>query len=222
MRYRPPAIGSAAAAAVLSLLFAGCGGGSGSPGVASIASPPTTSTTGTSTTRSDSGSGDKAFGGSGGGPGGQFQIAMNVGNAALGAKFSACMRKHGVTNFPDPNGQGVIRFGSGMGIDPSSPTFQSARSACQKLLPNGGEPTPAQQAQMQQQMLALSKCMRAHGIKDFPDPTDNGIRLRGGPGSDLNPSNPQFQRAQNACKGHLPGGKLGAGPSAAGKPGSGG
>jgi hypothetical protein len=57
---------------------------------------------------------------------------------------------------------------------------------------------------MQQKMLGFSKCMRAHGIKDFPDPSNGGIRLRAGQGSDLNPDNPQFQAAQKACQGDLP------------------
>jgi hypothetical protein len=131
-------------------------------------------------------------------------MSMRVGNAADGAKYSACMRKHGVTNFPDPNGQGVITIHSGMGIDPGSPAFTSARTACQKLLPNGGQPTAAQIAQQQKQMLAFSACMRAHGVKDFPDPSNGGIRLSGGPGSDLNPNNPTFQKAQHACQGKLP------------------
>jgi hypothetical protein len=130
-------------------------------------------------------------------------MAMNVGTAD-GAKYSACMRKHGVTNFPDPNGQGVITIHSGMGIDPGSPAFRSARTACEKLLPNGGQPTPAQIAQRQQEMLAFSACMRAHGIKDFPDPSSGGIQLHSTPGSDLNPNNPTFQKAQQACQGHLP------------------
>ena len=37
-------------------------------------------------------------------------------------------------------------------------------------------------------MLAFSKCMRAHGVHDFPDPTFSGgrisMRIKGGPGSD--------------------------------------
>jgi hypothetical protein len=202
MRFpRPTTLVPVVAVLAGSLLAAGCGGGSASPGVASVASSTTTAAT---TTQSGSGSGDQAFGGSGGGQRSQFQLAMNTGNATLGAKFSACMRKHGVTNFPDPNSQGVITFGSGMGIDPNSPTFTSARSVCEKLLPNGGQPTPAQIAQRQQEMLAFSKCMRAHGIKDFPDPSGGGLRIQVHPGSDLDPSNPQFQRAQTACQGHLP------------------
>jgi hypothetical protein len=199
---RPVILASAFAVVAFVLLAAGCGGGGGSPGVASVAAS-TTSGTASTTTQSASGSGDKAFGGSGGGQGQQFQMAMNVGTAD-GAKFSACMRKHGVTSFPDPNGQGVITIHSGMGIDPGSPAFMSARTACEQLLPNGGQPTPAQIAHRQQEMLAFSACMRAHGIKDFPDPSSGGIQLHASPGSDLNPNNPTFQKAQQACQGHLP------------------
>jgi hypothetical protein len=195
-------IPSAFALGAFGLLAAGCGGGNGGTlGVASVASSTTAATT--TTTQSGSGPAAKGFSGPGGGPRGQFQIGMNVGTVA-GAKFSACMRKHGVTSFPDPNGQGVITIHSGMGIDPGSPAFTSARTACEKLLPNGGQPTPAQLAQHQQQMLAFSACMRAHGLKDFPDPSNGGLQIHSHPGSDLNPNNPTFQKAQQACQGHLP------------------
>jgi len=47
--------------------------------------------------------------------------------------------------------------------------------------------------------LTYSQCMRAHGIKNFPDPNPNGgIALPNG----LDPSSPQFQAADQACK-HL-------------------
>jgi hypothetical protein len=205
MRCRPPIVlVLAVSGAAFALLAAGCGGGK-PLGVASVTSPTTTTAT---TTQSVPGSGSKSFGGGGGGGGpashAHFQIAMNVGNATAGAKFSSCMRKHGVSSFPDPNAQGVITFGSSTGIDPNSPTFQSAQTTCQKLLPNGGQPTPQQKAQMQQQLLALSTCMRDHGIKDFPDPSNGGIHLNGGPGSDLDPNNAQFRAAQQACRGDLP------------------
>ena len=199
MRFRIPALVGLAAAAV-TLAAAGCGGsGPGSPGIASVGSSTAVTTTTTAQGGSNAGGFSKT-------PpqGGGFRLAMRVGNAAQGAKYSACMRKHGVTNFPDPNGEGVIQIDSGMGIDPGSPTFKSARTACDKLLPNGGQPTPAQQAQRQQEMLAFSACMRDHGIKDFPDPTNGGIQLHIAPGSDLDPNNPKFQAAQSACQSHLP------------------
>ena len=58
------------------------------------------------------------------------------------------------------------------------------------------------------EMTAYSKCMRSHGIADFPDPTPNP----GGPGGsfdfnatgDLKPSNPTYQAANKACQPLLP------------------
>ncbi len=197
-RRRPIIVVSVTAVAAFALLAAGCGGGGGAPGVANLGASGATTATST-TTQSSSGSSGKASGGPSVGAGGQFQIGMRVGTVD-GAKFSACMRKHGITNFPDPNGQGVIMIHSGMGIDPGSPAFTSARTTCEKLLPNGGQPTPAQIAQEQQQMLALSACMRAHGLKDFPDPSNGGLQIQVHPGSDLDPNNPTFQNAQKACQ----------------------
>jgi hypothetical protein len=59
------------------------------------------------------------------------------------------------------------------------------------------------------QLLQYSECMRSHGITDFPDPQSSngrvGISIKAGPGSDLNPNNPQFQAAQKACQKFLPG-----------------
>jgi hypothetical protein len=190
----------AAFAAGLALIAAGCGGGK-APGVANLASPPASATT--TTTTQGSGPATKQFGGAGGAPSGQFRLAMRV-DPADGEKFSECMRKNGVPNFPDPNSQGVITIQSGMGIDPNSPAFSSARTTCDKLLPNGGQPTPAQIAQQQKDLLEFSACMRAHGIKDFPDPSNGGLRIQVHPGSDLDPNNPTFRAAQHACQKYLP------------------
>jgi hypothetical protein len=53
-------------------------------------------------------------------------------------KFSACMRSHGVPKFPDPdfkNGGIGIHINASTGIDPRSPEFQAAQTACQSELP---------------------------------------------------------------------------------------
>lgn len=68
----------------------------------------------------------------------------------------------------------------------------------------GSGPSPKEEAQL----LKFSQCMRAHGISDFPDPTGGGIELRGGPGTDLDPQNPQFRAAQAACAKDMPGADL--------------
>ena len=181
--------------AAVALLAAGCGGGS-SPSVAALGTTTSGSTASGGSTPSASGQGASGQGGP--------SLTMKTQD---GFKFSACMRAHGLPNFPDPNSQGAISVGPGSGIDPSSPKFQAAQKACQSVLPNGGPPTPQQLAKMEQKALAFSACMRKHGLPDFPDPQFSsgggiGIRIRlGGPNSDLNPSSPVFQAAQKACRG---------------------
>jgi hypothetical protein len=95
----------------------------------------------------------------------------------------------------------------GQGVDQSSPQYLSANKTCKHLLPdNGGGPTRAQMRQAMAQALKFSKCMRSHGVPNFPDPQENGqaIHVGGGPGID--PSSPQVQAAQSDCRSLLPGG----------------
>ena len=120
--------------------------------------------------------------------------------------FSKCMRAHGVPNFPDPGSNGQF---SGNGIDKQSPQLQSAAGACQSRLP-GLNPAAAL-AQGRTQALRFSRCMRAHGVPNFPDPSVKShgsgvaitIRMKGGSGG-IDPRSPQFQAAQNACRSILP------------------
>jgi hypothetical protein len=51
--------------------------------------------------------------------------------------------------------------------------------------------------------IALSQCMRAHGVTGFPDPSGHGINLDG---TGVNPRSPAFQAAQKVCFRLLPGG----------------
>jgi hypothetical protein len=178
------------ALAALPLAVAACGSTTKLPAVASLG------TQSTSTTPA------APSGGAPAGPGQArgFRIAIRGGLA-----FSRCMRAHGVPSFPDPGSNGVTGLTSSSGIDPKSPTFQSALQACQKALPNGGRPSPQQLAQAKRSALAFSACMRAHGLKDFPDPTfsNGGIGIRIRLGSGLDPNSPAFQRARSACGGGL-------------------
>jgi hypothetical protein len=52
-------------------------------------------------------------------------------------QFTACMRTHGIPNFPEPQFQGngvrlTLRAGGPGAIDPRSPQFQAAQKACQQ------------------------------------------------------------------------------------------
>jgi hypothetical protein len=124
--------------------------------------------------------------------------------------FAHCMRSHGVPNFPDPTSSGQVQLQiarspnstSVNGVEVNGPAFQSAMQACRAYLPNGGHPSAAKTAQVRAQALAMSRCMRSHGVPNFPDPQFSnggagfGIRLNG---SGLDPNSPAFQAAQKTC-----------------------
>ncbi|GAA5033040.1 hypothetical protein GCM10023317_84660 [Actinopolymorpha pittospori] len=121
--------------------------------------------------------------------------------------YSQCMRENGVKEFPDPDGEGrlTLRARRGSSLDPDSPTFKAAQEACRGLRP---QPGAAEREQNRAASLKYSQCMREHGIKDFPDPNpDGGMRIEMRPGSDMDPRNPKFQAAQEACKSFQPAGK---------------
>jgi hypothetical protein len=119
--------------------------------------------------------------------------------------FAACMRSHGVPNFPDSDTDGRIHAA---GIDKSSPAFRAARRSCRALEP-GGQLGEQASTQLQRQLLAFAACMRAHGAHTFPDPTithDGHITL----GTQrIDPHSPIFIAAASACRGKLSGSDAG-------------
>jgi len=137
------------------------------------------------------------------------------------------MRAHGISDFPDPNGQGQIQINLGPGqagndLDPENPVNKSATEACKSLSPEG-QGTPAEKADMRAAQLKYAQCMRAHGISDFPDPdADGGLRISASAGSDLDQDNLQNQAATKACAQYQPKAPGGGGGSglAQGGPGS--
>jgi CubicO group peptidase (beta-lactamase class C family) len=62
--------------------------------------------------------------------------------------YTACMRTHGIRNFPEPV-DGHIELSPSSGIDMSSPQFQSANAACGRYAPHSSpqQPPQAQAAQ---------------------------------------------------------------------------
>jgi hypothetical protein len=115
--------------------------------------------------------------------------------------YAQCMRSHGEPSWPDPDSQGAFVFDNpGTPFDPSSPQYQAANKACQKLLPNGMMGfTPTELRQAMTKALKFSACMRSHGIANFPDPVarDGSVIISG---SGIDPSSPQFQSARQACR----------------------
>jgi hypothetical protein len=113
--------------------------------------------------------------------------------------YAQCMRSHGVPSFPDPDTQGQfppLQIGRN-GV--TQQAVQSAKNACRQLQPAGGAGTSQQQEGKLTQALDFSRCMRAHGVPDFPDPsTSNGGIGYNLSGVDTNA--PQYQSAQETCR----------------------
>jgi hypothetical protein len=155
---RPPrTVAAIIAAAALALLAAACGSG-GSPSPAGSGGSP-------------------AAGGSAGSP--------------SAVAYSACIRSHGVPTYPDPNSSGQLPKTDAQLLGVSTSQYQAAQHACQHLLPTGGsiqqqeaqcmqnsDCPPALVQQMMTADLKLARCMRSHGVPNFPDPTNGGS---GGP-----------------------------------------
>lgn len=160
-------------------------GGTGTPRVADLGST-TTATTLPSTAASSSG-----------GP-----------TYAQAIAYSQCMRQHAIADFPDPTPSGriLVEISPNSDLNPNSTRFISANAACEHLLPNNGQPTAAERQADIARLLRFSRCMRAHGLPNFPDPVvaGNTIAILIRRGTDLNPT--LMRAAQNACKAYAPGG----------------
>jgi hypothetical protein len=116
--------------------------------------------------------------------------------------YSQCIRSHGVPNFPDP-----VQTPSGgygyrtAGIDANSAAFQGALQAC-KALPSPWSSTGQPLSPTEQKAwLNWARCIRAHGLPDFPDPTFSGREVHD---SGMGSSSPQLQQAMDACKSQTP------------------
>jgi len=155
-------------------------------------------------------SGSPSSAGSGGSP--------NAGRSASSPSavgFSRCMRSQGVPDFPDPGSSGEIPKESAQHLGVSSSQFTAAQRACQHLLPTTGGALTASslqqcylagvcpQALVQQAVnagLKFARCMRSHGVPNWPDPT---IDSQGRPLFNINvprPPPPQVSTAINECE----------------------
>jgi hypothetical protein len=180
-RRRPLIFTFVAAMAAVSLLAASCGAGRAPrAGVANL---------GRTTTAA---AGGAATGGSS--PGGSL------------VEYASCMRSHGVLSFPDP-----ASFGSSTAIkaaksqmaqisesETSSATFQAAQRACAKDYGPPANSTLHVSPQEMQRLLAVSRCMRAHGVLNFPDPNPASGELTAPAGISRN--SVQVLAALRACR----------------------
>jgi hypothetical protein len=105
--------------------------------------------------------------------------------------YSRCMRSHGVPDFPDPGSGGIPKV-SPQQLGVASSRWQAAQSACAQLL----RPTQDQARQIVSGMLAFARCMRSHGVPNWPDPTTGS---NGQPEFDIPGIDPDSTRISNTA-----------------------
>ena len=118
-------------------------------------------------------------------------------------RYADCMRSHGVTGFPDPrvhiSGNEVSVMQALPASAAASPRFKSAQRACRGIIPAPGNASRSDQPGRKAALLAFARCMRTHGVSDFPDPNAQGQITRAmlsGAGFDLH-SRPVLHAALN-------------------------
>ena len=119
--------------------------------------------------------------------------------------FARCMRAHGLTGWPDPDGSGHFDKSKIRQLYSDSQIRSVQDKFCAQLLPA----TSADQTispQEQQDYLAAAACMRSHGISGFPDPTfsDGHVSTNIPPSIDTNSA--QFVQAAQICTKLIPAG----------------
>jgi hypothetical protein len=148
------------------------------------------------------------------GPGGSPSAAGSA-NSPSAVGYSACMRSHGVPDYPDPDSSGTLPKPDAQAFGVSGSQFSAAQRSCQHLLPaTGGSLTASSlqqcyladvcpQALVQQAMSTgrqFAGCMRAHGVPSWPDPTTDS---QGRPAFNITvprPAPPQTSTAISECE----------------------
>jgi hypothetical protein len=126
--------------------------------------------------------------------------------------FAKCMRSHGVAQFPDPDRQGNFNNATIQALDTNNSQDNDALFQCRSVLPNAGTGLTVEQIQQIQQQnvrdaVKGARCMRAHGVTNFPDPaaTTGASGVNWGPvvsamqAGEFSTSTPSYEAALKAC-----------------------
>jgi hypothetical protein len=105
-----------------------------------------------------------------------------------------------VTTTPGGGGVGIRQVAPASAV--ASPRFKAAQKACGRILPGPQNSGQQHQGPSKQVFLAFAKCLRGHGIADFPDPNAQGqltLEMIAAAGVDLKA--PSLQTAAKTCVG---------------------
>jgi hypothetical protein len=137
---------------VVAVIGAGSGGTSGGGDTNTTAAADTTGTASSSGTARSAGNGANT----------------NATDRAKAVKFSECVRENGVSDFPDPKPSGEF---PDFGVSVSHEVWRRALRACKELR-QPGSLSRVRNPEQQATALKFARCMREHGVTDFPDPVN--------------------------------------------------
>jgi hypothetical protein len=104
------------------------------------------------------------------------QSRSSVDQRALVAlrQLAQCVRQHGIPSFPDPQvgSDGVPRYPDSAPRVPAA-TRVACRTVAARIPPDYTSTTPVSTNDFQK-LVQLARCIRAHGIPDWPDPNRLG------------------------------------------------
>ena len=121
---------------------------------------------------------------------------------SLALEFAKCMRAHGEPNFQQPGAP------AGNTVNQGSPVVEAAAATCERLEPNNPQPSGRPSEARIKGAFVAARCMRAHGVSGFPDPTltpPSGANVMDEGGvffvlpTGFAPNAPAVRRAAHAC-----------------------
>ncbi|HEX6023335.1 MAG TPA: hypothetical protein VFZ00_15170 [Solirubrobacter sp.] len=121
-------------------------------------------------------------------------------------EFAKCMREHGI-DMPDPQFEGGRITQRARAVD-NPEKMREAEEACAKYREAVKPPEMSDEDKERFRKAALehARCMREQGI-DMPDPqfgADGGARIQMRRGSGIDPDDPKFRTAEEACRDKMP------------------
>jgi hypothetical protein len=86
--------------------------------------------------------------------------------------YAGCMRSHAVPDFPDPNSSGEFDKAALNQLAATNSHYRTASSSCAHLLPASSSGSIAAEVRQEWNgMASFARCMRSHGVPNWPDPT---------------------------------------------------
>jgi hypothetical protein len=126
--------------------------------------------------------------------------------AAIWRELVQCMRANGMPNLPDPviDADGEPHFPGGEPGDPPPQAERACRHIYERLpaQADGGSKDQERPPADIQGLLRFARCMREHGIADWPDPKPDGTFPLAGTSLEREGKSPRFVAAGRACR-HL-------------------